>query len=156
MSYSSPTALRPDALIHVAETGQKRLELIGRTATSACLFGGSEGDGAGFTSGPGPHELLCAALSACTAITIRLFAERHAWPATRIEVCTSYFTESGSGRGRFHREMAIDGPLSAVQREKLLSVGETCPVGKTLSQGAEVSITYRNALELAMTGQAVS
>ena len=49
------------------------------TADESVAVGGAE-------QGPNPHELLLAALGACTGITMRMYAEHKQWPlhGTRI------------------------------------------------------------------------
>ena len=40
----------------------------------------------GKDTGAAPHELLCAALAACTAITLRMYAERKSWLLTSADI----------------------------------------------------------------------
>ena len=42
--------------------------------------------GAGTNRGPAPYELIMAGLGACTAMIIRMYAERHSLPLRRTTV----------------------------------------------------------------------
>ena len=105
----------------------------------------------GLDSGPGPYDLLLAALGACTSMTVRLYADLKALPLTRTEVrlrhekiyakdCAECETKEGK-IDRIERAITFEGNLSEEQRAKLLEIADKCPVHRTLK--SEVDIRTR-------------
>ena len=78
-----------------------------------------------------PYELLLASLSACTLITVRMYAERTGWDAGGVAVVTELETEKGDTR--IVRRVNLPEALPAEQRERLLAVANACPVHKVLT-----------------------
>jgi putative redox protein len=91
----------------------------------------------GKDAGPAPHELLCAALGACTAITLRMYAQRKAWPVRAVRVDVQLALQ-GMERS-ITRRLRLEGDLDEAQRARLVDIAERTPVTLTLKQG--VSIT---------------
>lgn len=99
--------------------------------------------------GPSPYGLLTSALAACTAITLRMYANRKKWPVDEIEVHVnqqkrhdkdSENCDSGEGKITFFdRKIAIKGNLDAKQIKRLIEIANNCPVHKTLE--ADIKIT---------------
>lgn len=69
----------------IKETGEGRFQVKIQTAGEAFLADEPVSVG-GDGTGPNPYELLAAGLGACTAMTLRLYAERKGWPLKRVEV----------------------------------------------------------------------
>ncbi|MFN9474598.1 OsmC family protein [Acidovorax sp.] len=88
--------------------------------------------------GPAPFDYYLAALSACTAITLRMYAERKGWNLGefRAELALSRGEE---GRLHIHRVLHSDQALSDAQWERLLEVVANTPVTKALRDGAEIT-----------------
>ena len=85
---------------------------------------------------------MCAGLGACTAQTLRLYAQRKQWPLGRVEVRVSHRRDiSVKPIDIFDRMISLDGPLDAEQRQRLLEIAELCPVHKLLTAGATVATT---------------
>ncbi len=107
----------------------------------------------GLDTGLSPYDLLCAALGACTAMTIRLYADLKGIPVERISVelkhekihaadCAECETREGK-IDRIERLIGFEGTLDELQRQKLLEIANKCPVHRTLH--SEVVIPTRLA-----------
>jgi putative redox protein len=97
-------------------------------------------DFGGLGSGPSPFDLLCAALSACTLMTMNLYAERKGWEIHGLNVRTSHQKGSADQRDRFDRIIDM-GNATEEQRVALLKIAQRCPVDLLLERGADVTAT---------------
>lgn len=126
----------PDTVI-VTETGVGRFQ-VEVIAPGATFLADEPVEVGGLGSGPGPYDLLAAALGSCTAMTLRLYAERKGWPLKRATVRVLHARAGSEGRNRFVREVTVEGPLDERQRRRLLEIAEKCPVHRTLERSSEI------------------
>jgi putative redox protein len=124
--------------VEVGETGAGRFQLKARTAGGEMILDEPVAAG-GLGSGPSPYDLISAALGACTAMTLRLYAERKAWPLNSVVVRVVHRRDGLDARDRFAREVVLEGPLSPEQRARLKEIAEKCPVHRTLERGSEIT-----------------
>jgi len=111
------------------------------TADEPVDFGGND-------YGPSPYELVSAGLSACTAMTVQMYAKRKDWPLENIEVHTTYSKlhvqdcmecEKDSAKiDTFHREIILTGTLDEKQKLRILQIADKCPVHKTLHSQTQI------------------
>ena len=80
--------------------------------------------------GPGPYELLTSALAACTAITLRMYAERKQWPVTAVHADVHFVREGD--------KQHIDRGVDAEQKKRMADIAERTPVTLTLKGGLEI------------------
>jgi putative redox protein len=59
----------------------------------------------GKDTGPAPYELLCSALGACTAITLRMYAERKGWALRELHVDVHFESKNKEGANRACTEL---------------------------------------------------
>lgn len=96
----------------------------------------------GGDSGPTPHALLLSSLGACTAITLKMFAARKAWPLDGVQVALRYAAAPAGAAGTgIERSITLQGTLDAAQRERLLQVANACPIHKLLTGEVRIATT---------------
>lgn len=99
--------------------------------------------------GPTPYQLLAAALGACTAMTLQLYARRKEYPLVEVAVevdhsrvhaadCKNCANPAAGLIESLHRRIVLRGPLTGEQRDDLMRVAGKCPVHKTLRACPEV------------------
>ena len=99
----------------------------------------------GDDSGPTPYDLLNAALGTCTAMTMKMYADRKGWPLDGVSVHVTHERDhqdscdhveamrEGQQMQSLHRRIAIHGEgLDDEQRAKIMAIADKCPVHRTL------------------------
>lgn len=142
----SATAV-PDDAVHVTERGTGAYAVAisagrhGWLADEPVAVGGDD-------AGPSPYQMLSAALGACTAMTLRMYANRKQWPLERVSVTLHHAKvhakdcaecETRSGRiDRIDRRIHMTGALDTTQRQRLLEIADMCPVHRTLHSEMQI------------------
>ncbi len=91
----------------------------------------------GADAGASPFGLVLAGLGACTAITLRMYAERKAWKLTGLTVDLEYYRDDKAFR--VERVLHIEGDLDAEQRARLADIAERTPVTLALKAGTTIN-----------------
>ncbi|HEV3371536.1 MAG TPA: bifunctional alpha/beta hydrolase/OsmC family protein [Xanthobacteraceae bacterium] len=149
---SQETASEPgdSGRVTVREAGQGRFQQE-ITAGAHRLVADEPVASGGADSGPNPYDLLLAALGACTAMTLRLYAERKALPLDRVTVklrhakihaadCAACETKEGM-IDHIERGIVLQGALDADMRARLLDIADKCPVHRTLTNEVDIATT---------------
>ena len=93
----------------------------------------------GADAGPAPFAYVLAGLGACTAITLRMYAERKNWPLSGLGIDLEYFRDGKTFR--VERVLHIEGTLDEEQRARLADIAERTPVTLALKAGATINTT---------------
>jgi putative redox protein len=93
----------------------------------------------GDDAGPDPHDLLDAALGACTALTVTMVAQRRNIPLDDLKVTIRHV--EADGVYRLTRTLEFIGALSEEQKTYLTGIANKCPIHKALSGRFEIETT---------------
>lgn len=128
-----------EVVVSGSASGFAQQVVIGKhrlTTDEPVSFGGTD-------TGPGPYELLLAALGSCISMTVGLYARRKQWPLEAVTVrlrhsrahaqdCLDCETKAGM-LDQIERSVELAGQLDEAQRAKLLEIAAKCPVHRTLT-----------------------
>jgi uncharacterized OsmC-like protein/pimeloyl-ACP methyl ester carboxylesterase len=93
--------------------------------------------------GPSPYEYLNAGLVACTAMTLKLYAERKQWDLQEIYVYVTHSRKHSDDLGidadkpsyldHISIKLKLIGDLDETKKERLKEIASKCPVHKTIA-----------------------
>jgi len=95
----------------------------------------------GEDSGPEPHDILAAALAACTTLTVNLYAKRKGYALDEVKVSIRHGQE-GAAYG-LHRTIEYVCALDDETKARLTEIANKCPVHKTLSGTIQITTEAR-------------
>ena len=112
------------------------LEAGGRAQTIVFDQAGDLSDGA---AGPTSTQAVSAALASCTAVTLRVYAERKGWSleGLEVEVATTY---DGPNPSLLTVKVGWPDHLDPDQIERLERIAGKCPVHRLLTEATDVEI----------------
>lgn len=101
--------------------------------------------------GPSPYEYLNAALVACTAMTLKMYAERKKWELQEVYVYVTHAKKHSKDLGleqekpsyldHVTKKIKLIGNLDDAQKARLKEISSKCPVHKTLASGVVFDTT---------------
>jgi putative redox protein len=97
----------------------------------------------GANQGPSPTRVLAAALAACTAITMEMYAGRKGWELGEVEVEVEMEYGEANVPRSFLVHLRLPRELSPEQLDRLKVIAGKCPVHRVLSHEREVTIEDR-------------
>jgi uncharacterized OsmC-like protein len=93
--------------------------------------------------GPSPYEYLNAGLVACTAMTLKLYAQRKNWDLQEVFVYVTHSRKHSDDLGievnkpsyldHISKKLKFVGNLDETQKQRLKEIASKCPVHKTIA-----------------------
>lgn len=116
------------------------------------FFGDEPVSAGGLDSGPSPYDLLSAALGACTAMTLRIYADFKKVELGPVSVdvshekmhakdCADCAPDIQAGGGKidtFDRIISIGGTVPEELADKIVEIANKCPVHRTLESRSHI------------------
>jgi putative redox protein len=91
--------------------------------------------------GASPKEHLCAALGACTTMTLKMYINRKEWQVGKLKAETTFTTNEDKSTA-FHINISIEGEFDEKQRKRLSAIAPKCPVHKLLSGNSNITVDW--------------
>jgi putative redox protein len=117
------------------DTYKTQIEVGGHT-----LVGDEPERNGGANTGPAPYDYLLAGLGACTAITLRMYADRKQRPMDGVDVAL-HLTHGDDQSLLIRRDLTFSGALDVDQKKRMAEIAEKTPVTLTLKAGIRIDTT---------------
>jgi putative redox protein len=98
----------------------------------------------GGDAGPSPFGFFLSGLAACTAMTLRMYAEHKGWTLETLEIDVRYDVAE-DGQASIVRTITVPAGLPSDQRDRLAEVAERTPVTLAVRAGTPIATTFRFA-----------
>jgi putative redox protein len=98
----------------------------------------------GKDSAPTPGDYLRMSLASCTAITLRMYADRKGFNLNEIKV--EVRSEQTEGKTIFYRQVYLSGDIDKEQRSRMLAIANACPVHKAMTNPISVKTVVMNQI----------
>lgn len=113
------------------------------------LIGDEPESSGGNDFGPNPYDFVSAGLASCTAMTLRMYADRKKWNVEEVSVhvehnkvhaedCGACENSDAGKIDRFTRVIELKGDLDEKQKQRLIEIANKCPVHKTLRSDIDI------------------
>ncbi|MDG1476650.1 MAG: OsmC family protein [Vicingaceae bacterium] len=92
---------------------------------------------------PNPTQYLLASLASCTAITMKMYADRKGWNLGNIEVnakLKEVIDKDGKSYKKIVKYVHFEVNIDDKQKQRLLSIGSKCPISKLIEQPTVMEI----------------
>ncbi|PTS96144.1 osmotically inducible protein OsmC [Pedobacter sp. HMWF019] len=99
----------------------------------------------GTDEGMSPAALLLASLGSCTAITIRMYADRKQYNLDTIKIDLAICSEDQMDKSTIiTRTIEFTGQLSEEEKARLMQIADKCPIHKILSNPIKIETSAKN------------
>lgn len=98
----------------------------------------------GSDEGMDPFELLLASIGSCTAITLRMYADRKAWPLETIKIDLTIEQKADRSETSITKDLLLEGTLTEEQKKRLMIIADKCPVHQVLTHPIHITSLLKN------------
>lgn len=102
------------------------------------LIADEPGDENGQDLGPKPTEFLNAAMASCTAITMKMYADRKGWDLKEAIVEVDFERDIKNNLTTFFKKIELIGNLDEEQKQRIYEIGSKCPVHRMIENPVEI------------------
>lgn len=106
------------------------------TLDTHALIADEPPDNGGLDLGPSPGDFLRISLASCTAITLRMYANRKGYNIDEIAVKVE--SERINGKTIFYCNIQLTGNVTEAEKNRMVQIAKACPVHKSLTNPIEI------------------